>query len=44
MARPPVHSVDFKARVVLGVLGGEMSAAEAASRHGVSETSVAKWK
>jgi transposase len=44
MARPPGHSVEFKTRVVLGVLRGEMSAAEAARRHGVSETSVAKWK
>jgi transposase len=44
MARPPAHSVDFKTRVVLGVLSGELSAAEAARRHGVSETSVAKWK
>jgi transposase len=44
MARPPGHSVEFKARVVLGVLCGEMSAAQAARRHGVSETSVTKWK
>lgn len=44
MGRPPKHSVDFKTRVVLGVLRGEMSMAEAARRHGVSETSIAKWK
>lgn len=44
MGRPAKHSVDFKTRVVLGVLRGEMSAAEAARRHGVSETSVGKWK
>jgi transposase len=44
VGRPAKHSVDFKARVVLGVLRGEMSAAEAARRHGVSETSIGKWK
>jgi transposase len=44
MGRPAQHSVDFKARVVLGVLRGELSAAEAARRHGVSETSIGKWK
>jgi transposase len=44
MGRPAQHSVDFKARVVLSVLRGEMTGAEAARRHGVSETSVAKWK
>jgi transposase len=36
--------VDFKARVVLSVLRGEMTGAEAARRHGVSETSIGKWK
>jgi transposase-like protein len=44
MARPPKHSVDFKARVVVRVLSSEMSAAEAARRHGVSETSVARTR
>ena len=44
MGRPQKHSVDFKARVVLSVLAGEMTGAEAARRHGVSETSVGKWK
>jgi transposase len=44
VARPAKHSVDFKTRVVLGVLRGEMSTAEAARRHGVSETSIGKWK
>lgn len=44
MGRPAKHSVDFKTRVVLGVLGGEMTGAEAARRHGVSETSIGKWK
>lgn len=44
MGRPQKHSVDFKMRVVLGVLRGEMTAAGAARRHGVSETSIGKWK
>jgi len=44
MGRPAKHSVDFKARVVLSVLRGEMTGAEAACRHGVSETSIGKWK
>ena len=44
MGRPPKHWVDFKTRVVSAVLGGELSAAEAARRHGVCETSIGKWK
>jgi len=44
VGRPAKHSVDFKLRVVLGVLRGEMTGAEAARRHGVSETSIGKWK
>ncbi len=31
-------------RVVLAALSGEMSGAEAARRHGVSDMSVSKWK
>lgn len=44
MARPSGHSVETRLRIVLGVLRGEMTAAEAARRHGVSETSTGKWK
>lgn len=44
MGKPAKHSVDFKARVVLSVLRGEITGAEAARRHGVSETSICKWK
>jgi len=44
MGRPAKHSVDFKTRIVLGVLRGEMSMAEAARRHGISETSFGKCK
>ncbi|BCK56147.1 transposase [Nocardia wallacei] len=36
--------VEDKVRVVLSVLSGEMSAAEAARRRGVSTASVGKWK
>jgi transposase len=36
--------VKDKVRVVLSVLAGEMSCAEAAHRHGVSEASVYKWR
>lgn len=44
MARPPKRPVEIKLRIVLSVLRGEQSAAEAARRHGVSETSIGKWK
>jgi transposase len=44
MARPPKHPVDVKLKIVLSVLSGESSTAEAARRHGVSETSIGNWK
>jgi len=44
VARPPKHPVDVKLKIVLSVLSGETSMAEAARRHGISETSVGKWK
>ena len=44
MARPPMFSVQAKQRIVLSVLRGEMSVAEAARRNKCSETSVAKWR
>jgi transposase len=44
VARPPVHPVDVKLKIVLSVLAGESSQAEAARRHGISETSIGKWK
>lgn len=44
MARPPQHPVDVKLKIVLSVLSGESTQAEAARRHGVSETSIGKWK
>jgi transposase len=44
MSRPLVHPVDVQLKVVLSVLSGESTQAEAARRHGVSETSIGKWK
>lgn len=44
VGRPPKHPVDVKLKIVLSVLSGEASKAEAARRHGISETSIAKWK
>jgi transposase len=44
MSRPPVFPVEDKTRIVLSVLAGEMTIAEAARRNKVSETSVGKWK
>lgn len=44
MARPSAHPVDVKLKIVLSVLSGESSQAQAARRHGVSETSIGKWK
>ena len=44
MARPPQHPVDVKLKIVLSILAGESSQAEAARRHGISETSIGKWK
>jgi hypothetical protein len=44
MARPPKFDAKKKQQIVLAVLRGELSVAEAARRHGFSETSVAKWR
>jgi transposase len=44
VARPPKHPVDVKLKIVLSVLQGESTQAEAARRHGVSETSIGKWR
>ncbi|MDT0270301.1 transposase [Streptomyces sp. DSM 44915] len=44
MARAPVMPADAKAQIVLGVLRGETSAAEAARRHGVSGQTISMWK
>jgi transposase len=44
MSRPPVIPVAEKARVVLSVLSGEVSVAEAARRAKVSGTTAGNWK
>jgi transposase len=44
MGRPPSIPVEKKSRMVLSVLAGEMSIAEAARRERVSEQSIGRWK
>jgi transposase len=44
VSRPPQFPVEDKIRIVLSVLAGEMTIAEAARRNKTSETSVSKWK
>jgi transposase len=44
MARPAVISIEDKFRLVLSVIAGEMSNAEAARRGKVSEQSISNWK
>lgn len=40
----PGLPIEDKVRVVLAVLAGELTVSEAARRHGVSPTAVAKWR
>jgi transposase len=44
MARLPMLKAQEKQRIVLSVLAGECSVAEAARRNKCSETSIAKWR
>ena len=44
MGRPPVVPPEKKTRIVLSVISGELSIAEAARREQVSEQSVGRWK
>ena len=44
MARPSVFSVEDKYRLVLAVISGELSVAEAARRGKASEQSISTWK
>jgi len=44
VARPSVFSVEDKYRLVLSVISGEMSVAEAARRGKASEQSISNWK
>ena len=44
MARPPMFKAAEKQRIVLSVLRGECTVAEAARRNKCSETAIAKWR
>ena len=44
MGRPPSIPVEKKTRIVLSVLAGEMTIAEAARKEKVSEQSIGRWK
>lgn len=44
MGRPPVIPAERKTRIVLSVLAGEMTVAEAARKEKVSEQSIGRWK
>ena len=44
MGRPPVFPAEEKTRIVLSILAGETTVAEAARRAKVSEQSVGTWK
>jgi transposase len=44
VARPSVFSVEDKYRLVLSVISGEMSIAEASRRGKASEQSISTWK
>lgn len=44
MGRPPSIPVEKKARIVLSVLAGEMTVAEAARREKVSEQPIGRWR
>lgn len=44
MSRPPTIPAEKKVRIVLSVLAGEVSVAEAARREQVSEQSIGNWK
>ncbi len=44
MARPPQVAPEKKIRIVLAVVAGEVSVAEASRKEGVSEASIHKWK
>ena len=44
MGRPPSIPVEKKTRIVMSVLAGEMTIAEAARREKISELSIGRWK
>ena len=44
MPRPPQIAPTKETRIVLSVLAGEVTIAEAARKEGVSEISISKWR
>lgn len=44
MGRPPMFPAEVKTRIVLSILAGELSVAQAARQEKVSEQSVGRWK
>jgi len=44
MGRPPQIRAEEKTRIVLAVLAGELSIAEAARKEKMSEQSIGRWK
>ncbi len=44
MGRPPVFSAEVKTRIVLSVLSGETTIAQAARKEQVFEQSIGRWK
>lgn len=44
MGRPPMIPPEKKTRIVLAILAGEVSIAEAARKEKVSEQSIGRWK
>ena len=44
MSRPPVIPAEKKIRIVLSILAGEITIAEAARKEKVSEQSIGRWK
>ncbi len=38
------YSADFKAKVALEALRGELTAAQLATKHGIHQTMVSEWK
>ena len=44
MGRPPMFPAEVKTRIVLSILAGELSVAQAARQEKVSEQSIGRWK
>ncbi len=44
MTKPPIIAAEEKTRIILAILAGEVTIAEAARRAKVSEQSVGNWK